>query len=313
MECPFPGDLLSQFKGLRGLYAGWNSFTVSRQDRDDACAGGAGAGASVLGKRAAARSQPPTLNASPQSNPPSLRQGDVNEAAASLASLPDLQELGLFGNSLSGELREGGQVCGLVQAGRLEMLQLGGQTPGGLTGGLPACLFNGASRLYQFSAASNRLAGSLPDAFAGAANLQLLNVASNSLTGVIPRSLADAPALTVLDLVGGWVGGRSVANAAAHQPVEPLHPCTLPPVFLSPPPTPPLMQSNNSLGGSIPAFKSLKLSGLDLVGGWVAGASARVGGLGWWACPQRSTPQALVSLRGYLFTYTVKYAAPPSP
>ena len=28
MKCPFPGDLLSQFKGLRGLYLGWNELTV---------------------------------------------------------------------------------------------------------------------------------------------------------------------------------------------------------------------------------------------------------------------------------------------
>lgn len=42
-------------------------------------------------------------------------QGDIDAAARSLAALPDLQELGLYDNQLSGSLDEGGPLCKLAQ------------------------------------------------------------------------------------------------------------------------------------------------------------------------------------------------------
>ena len=128
-------------------------------------------------------------------------QGDINDAARSLAPLADLQEVGLYDNQLSGSIEDGGPLCQLAQVrtrgralagwpcsperlqawlsgnhmqlqqtaggaavllpgpshapspaahaclqGRLEMLRLGNM---GLTGALPACLFNGNATLFQ--------------------------------------------------------------------------------------------------------------------------------------------------------------------
>ena len=69
----------------------------------------------------------------------------MNEAARNLSALPNLQELGLYNNELTGRLGGDSALCQLAQ-GNLEMLQLGGM---GLTGSLPACLFDGNSTLYQ--------------------------------------------------------------------------------------------------------------------------------------------------------------------
>jgi hypothetical protein len=76
---------------------------------------------------------------------PTCLQGDINEAARNLSALPGLQELGLYNNELTGRLGDDSALCQLAQ-GSLEMLQLGGM---GLTGSLPACLFDGNSTLYQ--------------------------------------------------------------------------------------------------------------------------------------------------------------------
>lgn len=81
-------------------------------------------------------------------------QGDINTAALALSALPDLQELGLYGNGLSGTLGEGSDLCRLAQ-GSLEMMQLGGM---GLSGTLPTCLFNATSKLYQAGGAGEGVA-----------------------------------------------------------------------------------------------------------------------------------------------------------
>jgi len=53
---------------------------------------------------------------SQQSRPcPFHLQGDIDEAARSLAALPDLQEVGLYDNQLSGSLDESGPLCRLAQ------------------------------------------------------------------------------------------------------------------------------------------------------------------------------------------------------
>ncbi|PRW58131.1 putative inactive leucine-rich repeat receptor kinase IMK2 [Chlorella sorokiniana] len=130
--------------------------------------------------------------------------GDIDDAARSLAALPDLQELGLYDNQLSGSLDEGGPLCKLTQ-GRLEMLRLGNM---GLTGTLPACLFNGNSSLYQVSLAYNQLEGTIPNAFATATRLQLLSLAGNRLAGPMPPTLAALPNLSVLDLGNNSLSGE---------------------------------------------------------------------------------------------------------
>lgn len=116
--------------------------------------------------------------------------GDIQQVAKSLCSLT-LEELGLYGNKLTGALD--GELCGLVQQGTLEMLQLGGGNQ--LAGSLPACLFNAKSRLFFFGGTALGLTGGLPDSFSASSNLQILDVAENSFSGPIPASLAALPKL----------------------------------------------------------------------------------------------------------------------
>ncbi|KAI3435743.1 hypothetical protein D9Q98_001801 [Chlorella vulgaris] len=138
--------------------------------------------------------------------------GDLDEAAASLAGLAELQEVGLKDNQrLTGQLTDGGNVCKLVQ-GTVEMLQLDGTS---LSGTLPACLFDGTSTLYQFNAAGSGLTGSIPDAFATSARLQVLDLRNNEITGSIPPSLAAAPNLNILDLAGNSLTGSIPEFASA--------------------------------------------------------------------------------------------------
>jgi uncharacterized membrane protein YgcG len=92
----------------------------------------------------------------------------------------------------------------LLAQGTVEMLQLSRNQ---LTGTLPACLFNGNSTLWQFSAAYNQLEGSLPDAFQTSRKLQLLDVKGNKLAGSVPASLADAPSLALLDVTNNSLAG----------------------------------------------------------------------------------------------------------
>lgn len=172
-----------------------------------------------------------------------LPQGDLEAALASLAPLPDLQELSLYKNKLTGRVGGGGALCDLAQArgsalcgsgipnqtcggvwpccatpgpaavvysffawlqGGLESLQLGGM---GLAGSVPPCLFDADSTLYQFSAANNQLEGTIPDAFGATIRLQLLNVGSNRLGGSLPPTLAGLASLQILDVTANNLTG----------------------------------------------------------------------------------------------------------
>lgn len=129
--------------------------------------------------------------------------GDINDAAATLAALPNLQEWTASASNLTGKLDETSPLCNLTQ-GVLEVLLIDAN---GINGSLPACLFNDNSTLYQFSATDNVLAGSIPDAFAGADRLQSFAAAGNQLTGAVPPSLATAPSLVLIDLSFNFLSG----------------------------------------------------------------------------------------------------------
>lgn len=88
----------------------------------------------------------------------------------------------------------------------------------GINGSLPACLFDSNSTLFQFSAAANNLAGSIPDAFGGAARLQ--SFAAGGVSG------APTSTLALVAWLGTVPGGRAVCAAAASclHPTRPIRP-----------------------------------------------------------------------------------------
>ncbi|GAB4821192.1 hypothetical protein N2152v2_008238 [Parachlorella kessleri] len=127
--------------------------------------------------------------------------GNFDGIATELASgLQGLRALTLSGNpGITGELAQASEdgVCLLVK-GNLTRLDVSGA---GLTGTLPACLFQeDSSALVELYAAHNRLTGELPDSFANSTKLQHLDLGHNELGGPVPESLAYVRALREVDL-----------------------------------------------------------------------------------------------------------------
>ena len=144
---------------------------------------------------------------------------------AELASLSNLERLGLGGNQLTGTI-----PVELASLSNLERLDLGSNQ---LTGTIPVELAS-LSNLEDLDVGSNQLTGTIPVELASLSNLERLDFARNRLSGTIPPELASLSNLGVL-----WLADNELTG-------------TIPPQLGSLSNLWNLDLSNNQLSGTIP-------------------------------------------------------------
>lgn len=128
-----------------------------------------------------------------------------------LGACDDLVVLNVSGNSL------GGDIAGLL--GNCPRLRYVDLSMNGFTGRVT----QGIASLAQFSAAENRLAGTVPPGvFPEGCGLQSLDLSGNRLSGSFPDSVSNCPGLTYLSLSGNGFGGQIPAGVGAIPGLETL-------------------------------------------------------------------------------------------
>ncbi|GAY46859.1 hypothetical protein CUMW_100250, partial [Citrus unshiu] len=121
----------------------------------------------------------------------------------SLENLLKLRRVSIFTNHLgNGEKDDLEFVNSLVNASRLELLEIGDNNFGGM---LPEAVGNLSIRLGKLSVAENQLFGNIPSGLRNLVNLELLDLGDNQFTGRIPgRNLTS---LAILDFAENMLEG----------------------------------------------------------------------------------------------------------
>ncbi|PQQ06682.1 putative LRR receptor-like serine/threonine-protein kinase [Prunus yedoensis var. nudiflora] len=116
----------------------------------------------------------------------------------SLKNLYKLERLVLGSNHLgSGRIGDLCFLCDLTNATSLQLLEINVNNFGGT---LPQCLANLSSSLVIFSAAYNKIVGSLPNGVENLPNLESLWLSSNQFSGHIPPEIGKLPKLYELGI-----------------------------------------------------------------------------------------------------------------
>ncbi|URD75776.1 Protein TOO MANY [Musa troglodytarum] len=119
---------------------------------------------------------------------------------ASLGNLTNLRHLGLWGNSIRGEIPP--TVGNFV---RLEYLDL---SYNGIIGKIPESIGN-LSNLVELYLSGNNIAGWIPPSIENLTNLVMLDLSGNNIVGWIPPSMGNLTNLVFLDLswnnIVGWI------------------------------------------------------------------------------------------------------------
>ncbi|KAH9771601.1 putative receptor-like protein kinase [Citrus sinensis] len=124
----------------------------------------------------------------------------------SLENLLKLRRVSIFTNHLgNGEKDDFEFVNSLVNASRLELLEIGDNNFGGM---LPEAVGNLSTRLGKLSVAENQLFGNIPSGLTNLVNLELLDLGDNQFTGRIPGSIGDLQKLQRLWLKGNKFWGE---------------------------------------------------------------------------------------------------------
>ncbi|KAK9191318.1 hypothetical protein WN943_019930 [Citrus x changshan-huyou] len=124
----------------------------------------------------------------------------------SLENLLKLRRVSIFTNHLgNGEKDDLEFVNSLVNASRLELLEIGDNNFGGM---LPEAVGNLSIRLGKLSVAENQLFGNIPSGLRNLVNLELLDLGDNQFTGRIPGSIGDLQKLQRLWLKGNKFWGE---------------------------------------------------------------------------------------------------------
>ncbi|KAM7250186.1 hypothetical protein ACFE04_022069 [Oxalis oulophora] len=121
------------------------------------------------------------------------------EIPSSYWTLPNLSDLVIWANSLTGEIPEG--IC--VKGGNLETLILNNNF---LTGSIPKSIAN-CTNMIWVSLANNRLTGEIPAGIGNLENLAILQLGNNSLGGDMPPELGKCRSLIWLDLNSNNLSG----------------------------------------------------------------------------------------------------------
>ena len=134
-------------------------------------------------------------------------KGMRGELPAGLAAaLPELREVALDGNRLSGGILEMARDLLLLESFSASHNNLTGRVPCPRRGvGIPgqlACVPIGASALHTLSLSFNRLDGTIPGRCIAACNphLAALQLESNRLTGQVPGHLSQLSKLVLFDV-----------------------------------------------------------------------------------------------------------------
>ncbi|KAK9152302.1 hypothetical protein Syun_010611 [Stephania yunnanensis] len=114
-------------------------------------------------------------------------------------ALPNLSNLVMWGNGITGELPE--TIC--LSGGNLETLILNNNL---ITGTIPVSLAS-CTNLIWVSLSSNRLTGGIPSGIGKLKDLAILQLGNNSLTGEIPKELGKCESLIWLDLNSNNLSG----------------------------------------------------------------------------------------------------------
>ncbi|ESR50794.1 hypothetical protein CICLE_v10033951mg, partial [Citrus x clementina] len=134
---------------------------------------------------------------------------DMNGFSGKVPSLENLLKLrwvSISQNHLgNGEKDDFEFVNSLVNASRLELLEIGDNNFGGM---LPEAVGNLSTRLGKLSVAENQLFGNIPSGLRNLVNLELLDLGDNQFTGRIPGSIGDLQKLQRLWLKGNKFWGE---------------------------------------------------------------------------------------------------------
>ncbi|KAL2513319.1 putative LRR receptor-like serine/threonine-protein kinase [Abeliophyllum distichum] len=179
-------------------------------------------------------------------------------------NLPDLEELFLESNLLTGEI-----LSSIFECKKLWLITL---TDNKLTGGLPANVGNLTGLLY-LHLANNNLTGELP-AELGNLNLVEINVFDNDLIGPIPFTMFNISTLLMLGLSNNQFSGHLPSTMGLSLPnLELLHLANnifsgvIPSSITNSSKLTIVDMTNNSFIGTIPDFGNLRLIQRLLIGG----------------------------------------------
>ncbi|CAN1847984.1 Serine/threonine-protein kinase BRI1-like 1 [Linum perenne] len=114
--------------------------------------------------------------------------------------LPNLSDVVMWANNLTGEIPEG--IC--VKGGNLEFLVLNNNL---ITGSIPKSI-GSCTNLIWVSLGSNRLTGEIPSGIGKLVNLAILQMGNNSLSGLIPPEIGKCRSLIWLDLNSNSLSGN---------------------------------------------------------------------------------------------------------
>ncbi|GMH33099.1 hypothetical protein BSKO_00933 [Bryopsis sp. KO-2023] len=127
--------------------------------------------------------------------------GDIDEIARALQVLPNLDQLSMKQNRLTGSLSTEDDlgdigICGLVE-GSLEHMNVDFND---IEGPIPPCMFGKDSNLHDVFLDMNPLNSPIPDVFSEDSVLEIFSVAQSNITGEFPQSLHLVPNLIQIDL-----------------------------------------------------------------------------------------------------------------
>ncbi|KAJ1693401.1 hypothetical protein LUZ63_010099 [Rhynchospora breviuscula] len=150
--------------------------------------------------------------------------GLIGVLSSSLASLPSLQSLSLFGNSLSGEIPASyGSLSLTLHKLNLSRNALSGEVPAFLgqfvglrlldlsynsfTGQIPEELFQNCVKTRYVSLSHNLLTGPVPDSIGNCTNLAGFDFSFNNLTGEFPPQICEPPTISYVSLRSNHLSG----------------------------------------------------------------------------------------------------------
>jgi Leucine-rich repeat (LRR) protein len=121
-------------------------------------------------------------------------------------TLPNLSDLVMWANNLTGEIPEG--IC--IDGANLETLILNNNL---ISGTIPQSIAK-CTNMIWVSLASNQLTGNIPAGIGNLLNLAILQLGSNSLAGQIPPELGKCQSLIWLDLNSNELSGTIPSELA---------------------------------------------------------------------------------------------------
>lgn len=124
--------------------------------------------------------------------------GDVALVFENFIDLKKLKYVNLSKCNLHGSLNTNSRnMCDCFKNNTLKYVNLNANI---ISGQFPKCLFSDNSTIVEFSAAQNKLKGSLHDNIAKNSVLEALNLSYNQLYGYLPKSIGNAKKLKFLNL-----------------------------------------------------------------------------------------------------------------